>query len=161
MSLEQLESMHTWDVSNIENMQTWINFLEKYNVFFSAPLDLDFLMLEKFGNKYKLSLENTEGPRIEKIGKIIDIEKIEPHSDEYKERIAKDVSNSLKDCGGDGSTYTFQQQQLMVWYNYFFLNRGKPSTHLLALSKTEDAELAANIPDIIGKIIDVAKDILG
>lgn len=41
----------------------------------------------------------------------------------------------------------------MVWYNYFFLNRGKPSTHYLALSKIDDKELMDNAPDVLKRMI--------
>ena len=45
----------------------------------------------------------------------------------------KETKETLKEEGGDGHTYTFNQQKLMIWYKYLFLSRGKPSTHLAAL----------------------------
>lgn len=41
----------------------WLQFLETYNVFFSSPLDLDFLLLEAFQNQYKTATTGT-GPVI-------------------------------------------------------------------------------------------------
>ena len=46
MSDDDLGCMHDWSVLSTENMQAWMNRLEEYQVFFSAPLDIDFLMLE-------------------------------------------------------------------------------------------------------------------
>ena len=102
MTDTELERMNEWDVHKEKSMQLWIKYLENFNVFFSAPLDIDFLMLENFGEKYKGLLEEKEGPRlmIEKEGKkeqkkIIDIEGIEEKPDEYEERIQEDIRNTL------------------------------------------------------------------
>lgn len=166
---KQLEGMNDWNVKNTTVMKSWIDFLEKYNVFFSAPLDIDFVMLEKYGEEYKETLDDSEGPRLtiqDSDGKkclknIIDIEESQPNSAEYKGRIEKDIRNTLKECGGDGSTYSDDQKRLMIWYNYFFLNRGKPSTHILAFSKIDEFDLLLNTPEVIDKIIEATKKLLG
>lgn len=165
MTDAELEKMNEWDVHKEESMQLWIKHLENFNVFFSAPLDIDFLMLENFGEEYKGLLEEKEGPRlmIEQNGKkeqkkIIDIEGIdEEKPDEYEKRIQEDIRNTLKKEGGDGSTYNEEQKKLMVWYNYFFLNRGKPSTHILALSKMDELD---NIPSEFERLIRTAEKLL-
>ena len=136
----EFEGMAGWNVSAITAMQTWIAWLEKYNVFFSAPLDIDFMMLEQMGDTYKATLDTREGPCIDiaQSGKKERITKIENDGEihsEYETRILKDIKNTLKEEGGDGHTYSPEQQKLMVWYTYFFLNRGKPSTHIAALSQ--------------------------
>jgi hypothetical protein len=48
----------------------------------------------------------------------------------------------------------------MLWYNYFFLNRGKPTTHISVLSSMSDEELKKNTPEVISKIIEKTKMIL-
>ena len=167
MTDAELEKMNEWDVHKEEAMQSWIKYLEYFNVFFSAPLDIDFLMLENFGKNYKELLEENEGPRlmVEKEGKkeqkkIIDIEGIKEKPDEYEERIQEDIRNTLKKEGGNGSTYNEEQKKLMVWYNYFFLNRGKPSTHILALSKIDEFDLLSNMPAEIERLIRAAERLL-
>lgn len=165
---ERLENMSNWDVRATECMQSWIEFLENYNVFFSAPLDIDFLMLETYGEEYKSILEDSEGPQlIIKEGdgkkytkKIVDIEESQSYVAEYESRIERDVRNTLKECGGDGSTYSDEQKKLMVWYNYFFLNRGKPSTHILAFSKIDEFDLFLSTPEVMNKIIETAKKLM-
>lgn len=57
----------------------------------------------------------------------------ETATDDFNKRIEESVRAALKECGGDGSTYTPEQRQLMVWYTYFFLQRGKPPTHIEAI----------------------------
>lgn len=164
---EQLDGMSEWDVSDVASMQTWLNWLEQYNVFFSAPLDIDFMLLEQMESEYKMSLDTTEGPRLEVIEdeekKRILIQTIEgtgAYRTEYETRIKKDIKSTLKEEGGDGSTYSAEQQKLMVWYTYFFLNRGKPSTHITVLSQLSDEAIKDNIPPVLKRLIEAAERII-
>lgn len=164
---EELDEMSDWDVNNIEIMQDWMDLLEKYNVFFSTPLDIDFLMLEKFCMAYKGILEENEGPRVSveiegkrEQKKIIEIEVLNEKPNEYQKRVEEDVRNTLKKEGGDGSTYTAKQKELMIWYNYFFLNRGKPSTHILGLSKIDETNLFLDMPPVFERLIKAAEELL-
>ena len=141
--------------------------LEQYNVFFSAPLDIDFMMLEQMESEYKKSLDTTEGPRLEVIEdeekKRILIQTIEgtgAYCTEHETRIKKDIKSTLKEEGGDGSTYSAEQQKLMVWYTYFFLNRGKPSTHIVVLSRLSDEAIKDNIPPVLKRLMETADRIL-
>lgn len=45
-------------------------------------------------------------------------------------------------------------------YTYFFLNRGKPSTHIAALSQLSDEELKENVPPVLQRLIETADHIL-
>lgn len=160
MKDEALNDMHTWSLEKDDKaLLSWIDFLEKYDIYFSAPLDLDFMMLESFGDSYKSILSKREGPYIkataegEENKKIVDIECDDPTDKDYLKRIRNDVQNTLKENGGDGITYSQEQQQLMVWYNYFFLNRGKPSTHFLALSKMNSEMLKDSAPDVLKRLV--------
>lgn len=160
MTDEQLNQMHDYDINATESMQSWINRLEQFDVFFSAPLDIDFLMLEHFGEEYKQSISETEGPRISinteagnKTVFIKDIESTGFECPEYTYRTGSDVRRSLKECGGNGSTYSLEQKQLMIWYNYFFLNRGKPSTHFSVLASIEKEQLKRKMPPVFARLI--------
>lgn len=103
-------------------MEGWIAMLEKYDVYFSSPLDIDFAMLTKFKEKYIATLSSGEGPLIKGYGKIQNPEIPDGSGDEYQEllnkRIASDVHATLKDEGGDGSTYSDGEKELMIWYNF-------------------------------------------
>ena len=167
MTDEELDGMLEWDISDTKLMQTWLDRLEKYNVFFSAPLDIDFMMLEQLELEYKESLDSTEGPRLEVIeGEekkrilIQTIERTDDYRTEYAERIKKDVESTLKAGGGDGSTYSAKQQELMVWYTYFFLNRGKPFTHIAVMSQLDDMIVKDNIPPVLNRLIEATERIL-
>ncbi len=164
MTDEELEGMLGWNVKDADALQSWIDYLEIYSVFFSSPLDIDFLMLEHYGEVYKEILGEKEGPRLMvNIGGkrqqkyIKSIETLGESYPEYEKRIIEDVQHALKEFGEEGITYTEEQKKLMVWYTYFFLNRGKPSTHIEALSKIEDKSLIASMPTVFSKIIAVAE----
>lgn len=168
MTDEELDDMLDWDITDTENLQSWIDFLEHYNVFFTTPLDIDFLMLENYSQTYKDILGEKEGPRLmisvngqcnQKFVK--EIEEIGSLYSEYEKRVEDDVKHTLKKCGGDGNTYSDEQKQLMVWYNYFFLNRGKPSTHIEALSALSNEQLVSTMPNVFTKVISAAEEILG
>ncbi len=162
LSQENLNNMQNWEISE-KLMNPWIKYLENFSIFFSSPLDIDFLMLEKYENFYKNILEKNEGPEI-KIGehykKIKDLKKEEESSSEFQDRISKDIRNALKEKGGNGETYSEAQKELMIWYNYFFLNRGKPITHMLMLSSISDEALKASVPDVFTRMLDKAKSML-
>lgn len=167
MTDAELEKMNEWDVHKEEAMQSWMEHLENFNVFFSAPLDIDFLMLENFGEHYKELLEEKEGPRLmvglqgkKEQKKISEIENFQEKSVEYEERINMDIRNTLKKEGGDGSTYNEEQKRLMIWYNYFFLNRGKPSTHILAFSKMNNFDLFRGMPAVFVRMFDAVERLL-
>lgn len=167
MSAEAFEAMNNWDFSDSPLLDSWLNYLEKYHVFFSAPLDIDFLMLEHYTDIYKGLIGNNEGPYImvEENGEkhrrtIRDIEEAGTNCPEYKERVENDIRHALKEHGGDGITYTEEQQKLMVWYTYFFLNRGKPSTHIEALSKIDDNTLTETMPSTFERLFADAENLL-
>ncbi|MCP3026648.1 AAA family ATPase [Halobacillus sp. A5] len=135
---QALANMHNWDVNTTENMQAWMKRLENYEVFFSSPLDIDFVMLEGFLEEYKKTIPKAGGPRGIEEGK---------HTPNYKEKLEKSIRATLKQNGGNGETFTEPQRDLMIWYNYFFLGRGKPSTHIEAMEHIEEDNLREKIPE--------------
>lgn len=167
LSDQELDGMHDWDVTNSYSLQSWINYLEQYNVFFSSPLDIDFLMLKHYGEVYKSLLGEKEGPRLminekgENQQKYIkDIEILPTPCPEYVKRINDDVRHTLKECGGDGKTYSEDEKRLMVWYTYFFLNRGKPATHIEAFLKITNKIQTLGMPDVFIRMIAAAEKAL-
>lgn len=150
--LEQIEKLKGYK-DKIVN--PWIRLLEDNNVYFSYPLDLDFMLLEKYYKEYIDSLDKNEGPRL-KINnvtkKIADLSDEDYSSREYQERLTSDIHVTLKQNGGDGRTYSMAQKQLMIWYNYFFLSKSKPVTHMRALEKLDFSKL--QLPEPLERLID-------
>lgn len=168
LSDNQLDNMHTLKLSTasaMKNLEAWMSRLEKYNVYFSNPLDIDFVMIEQFLKYYLMTLNDGEGPLIkvsedEKQKRIHKLSEDEKKLEVYKKRIEESVKKTLKENGGSGETYSDRQKELMIWYNYFFLTRGKPVTHLQALNYIEDEKLNECIPAVIKRLSEKAKSII-
>ena len=91
---------------------------------------------------------------------IKDIEILPTPCPEYVKRINDDVRHTLKECGGDGKTYSEEEKRLMVWYTYFFLNRGKPATHIEAFLKITNKIQTLGMPDVFIRMIAAAEKAL-
>ncbi|AJS58269.1 ATP-dependent nuclease [Paenibacillus sp. IHBB 10380] len=122
---------------------------DKYNVFYSAPLDLDFLMLETFPDAYKKTVPR--GPSIP--SRADDLQN-------YNKKIKGGIIAALKNEKSTGYTYTEKQHELMVWYNTLFLGRSKPSTHIEALLKIDDDDLLIFMPEVFTKLVERVKELL-
>lgn len=141
---------------DVKRMNAWLRFFEKrFSVYFSAPLDLDFAMLEAFSDAYKSLAPKNGGPRLPNPD--------EPnYRDEVKQRmkqvLAADLSKSTVELG---STYTSAQQELFAWYKYLFVDGAKkPTNHMLALSKIEPSDLAANAPHVLKELVKRAQALI-
>lgn len=134
-------------------LERCIPLLEKQGVFFAFPLDMDFMMLSAFTDAYLSTKDDRggSGPRIPDPDK---------KPEEYKTKIADSVKVVLKSDDAVGNQYTEGEKALMIWYKYLFLERGKPSTHLLALSKLEDNIFRDNIPATISNLLKHVSKIL-
>ncbi|HFI0065730.1 TPA: ATP-dependent endonuclease [Streptococcus suis] len=154
----------------LKPLSSWINHLEKFNVFFSAPLDIDFLMLQYYKDYYLGTLSTNEGPVVSYTDENNDKKKIRltkmDRTNDYqligfKNRISEAIQATLKDKSGPGDSFTDEEKELMIWYQYFFLGRGKPTTHMQFLSSISDDELKRNLPPVFEKIVRRAEELLG
>src|SRR5690606_25442248 len=110
LSDERLDGMHTWEIEKDDKtLKSWIRLLEGYNIFYSNPLDLDFLMLTHYPEFYKRAIPENGGPRIPDKGK---------KPKEFDEKINGAIQATLKSEKATGETYSEDEKELMVWYNY-------------------------------------------
>lgn len=153
LSDEAFEKMHTWGHTDnkLDSLMGRVTFLKKYNIFYSSPLDLDFLMLEHYPEIYKKAIPKNGGPRIPEKDK-------EP--DKFAAKVTNAVAATLKSEDAKGETYTEEQKELMIWYNYHFLGRGKPVTHMNALSLMDDEKIKEKTPPVLMEIFDKIDKIL-
>ncbi len=103
--------------------------LRELGVFFSAPLDLDMLMLCHYRDAYTKLDEGAHGPQ------------------------DSDATQAVLGVGGTvrGKKYWApsdaeelkKRQSDLGWYRYLFTNRSKPATHLSALSRMNDGDLSS------------------
>jgi hypothetical protein len=101
----------------------WIEHLRRFNVYFAAPLDLDYSMLCAFPAAYRVTEPGRTGP-----------------SGQGDPRDAVLGEHHL------GHLYATAADTDLRWYRYLFLGRGKPSTHVRVLSAMAPADMAANAP---------------
>jgi putative ATP-dependent endonuclease of OLD family len=121
-----------------ELVNGWWQFFEQHGVFFSAPLDLDMLMLSSYPNAYKVIPAGGKGPQ------------------------ASEDDAAKRALGADGfGTAAFggkPEKALFPWYNYLFLgDRGKPAVHLAALARLDDAALEKGCPPLLRRLIERAQ----
>lgn len=143
MSDESLKEMNKCELGDLKSLLLWIDRLKSFGVYYSSPLDLDFLMLTYYPEFYKKIIPKGGGPRI-------------PDKDEEPEEFVKKVNSavqaSLKSENATGETYSDEDKELMIWYNYLFLGRGKPTTHIQALSLMSNEDIRANLPPVFADI---------
>lgn len=152
LSDERLNEMHTWELKgSIDKLYTWINRLKEFDIFYSSPLDLDFLMLTHYPDFYKSAIPKGGGPQI-------------PDKEENNEGFIKKLNTAiqatLKSENATAETYSEEEKELMIWYNYHFLGRGKPTTHIQTLASMADKEIKDNIPPVFSEIFERSSIIL-
>jgi len=148
LSDEELEEMHTWG-ENQDDELGWINFLKDYNVYFSYPYDLDWLMLNKFFDDYKIFVPKNGGPRLPK-----------DDDPEHDNKVKSAIASVLKKEEKDIDINEFDDFEKFFWYRYLFLGRGKPLSHNYVLSKMEDDKLRDNSPEALNEIIETVRGLL-
>lgn len=120
----------------------WLNALREEGIFFSFPLDIDFAMLRAFPEAYRHPNPGGRGPR--------------GGADTIREK----KSVTLK-TGGDPHLYDDDYDNEFKWYPYLFLSRSKPETHIAALGRIEDDDLAEDAPAELKALIEHVKQALG
>ena len=114
--------------------------LRTHGVFFAGPLDLDHAMLFNFPAAYTALEPGERGP----------------------DRKSDPTTAVIGDEGTDPDFWAEPERlELLRWYRYLFLSRSKPSTHLLALARITDTELAASAPKVLTALVQQVRDGIG
>ena len=120
----------------------WLKALGEEGVFFSFPLDIDFAMLSAFPDAYHHPNPGGRGPR--------------GGTDAIRNKKAVTLKTD-----GHPALYNDDYSDEFRWYPYLFLNRSKPETHIAALARIEDDDLAENAPPQLKALIEHVKEALG
>lgn len=120
---------------NFDQLKAWLHHLEKWDIYFSAPLDLDLLLLRHYKSAYTDHLED---------GKTGPSSKGDPRN-----AVLGDPEDRPEVDFFDSEV----QVDLLRWYRYLFLSNSKPSTHLRAMSFMSKEELAKP-PSRISRLLD-------
>jgi hypothetical protein len=142
---EGLASMHNNDDRDTAGIEAWCRKLRSYDIFFSEPLDLDFMMLKAFPAAYQSTVADNAGPD--------DFENGHP----TEERVRKAVTAVLGKEGGDGSSYSRDELELFPWYTYLFYGRGKPTTHTLGWLRITELQDSLQLPEPIQALMNRVK----
>ncbi|MEY0976360.1 ATP-dependent endonuclease [Providencia rettgeri] len=115
--------------------------LEKCNVYFSSPLDIDYAMIEAFPDIFceKDEVYGERGPQSTK-------KKEDEDEDEEQYELIKAVLKK----GNSGIRYEFSADHLkyFLWYRYRFLsNKSKPASHIRMFSKIEEKYTSEEIKE--------------
>ncbi|CAN5286757.1 AAA family ATPase [soil metagenome] len=140
--IQGFDGLDDIDDLSLDHITIWMNHLEKWGVFFSAPLDLDFALLAKFKKAYTTHLDpGATGPK--KTG-------------DPRDRVLGEKGIRPDVAAWDDTKW----DELLFWYRYLFLGQGKPSTHMRALTTLKRSELLEP-PKRLGRLLDCIADAIG
>lgn len=130
---DDIGGIPTWNSKQglLINDDDWIEYLEDRGVFFSSPLDLDFMMIEAFAEVYRVD----------------EAERAQPDDTMLKAVLGKNHDIV-------GGQYTDEQLELFDAYHRRFKLGSKPSWHIRAMAELDDAELAADMPSVMTRLFD-------
>ena len=117
-------------INDVQLFDSWMAGLRRFNLFFSAPLDLDYALLKAFPVAYRVIEPGRQGP-----------------SSQGDPRVAVLGENGL------GHLYEPSSDADLRWYRYLFLGRGKPGTHIRVLSGVASEDLAAAAPEALRALL--------
>ena len=139
-----IEPNEVVDVENqafLDENNDWLTALREEGIFFSSPLDIDFAMLHAFPAAYRHPNPGSRGPRGD------------------ANAIRDKKSTTLK-TGGDPDVYDDDYDDVFKWYPYLFLSRSKPETHIAALARIDEDELAEDAPTELKALVEHVKQAL-
>jgi hypothetical protein len=155
LSEENLENMHLRrnGPADMLELREWLAHLESFDLYYSTKLDLDFLLLKTYPEYYtsREMVPAGGGPRIP----------APDPAERYQAYIEKAVVATLKQEEYPEGIYPEGDRALMAWYNYHFLGRGKPVTHIQALASIPDTIFRERLPAVFNRIFDRIRVKLG
>lgn len=142
IDLEDVDDIEDSDLLNEGEDNDWLKALREEGVFFSFPLDIDFAMLTAFPEAYQHPNPGGRGPR--------------GSADAIREKKAVTLKT-----GGNPDLYDDDHDDQFKWYPYLFLNRSKPETHIAALARIDQDDLAEDAPAELKALVEYVKEALG
>lgn len=129
----EIDAIPAWDSdeSVIVDDQGWVSRLEKFGVFFSIPLDLDFMMITSYPTAYQIDNDDLE----------------EPDADTLKAVLGK--RHDIID-----DQYSEDQASYFDIYHTKFKVGSKPTQHIQAMANIDDNGLLDNIPAVLDRMFD-------
>ena len=117
---------------SILKYKNYLDELEKREIFYSCPMDLDFSMLKAFPNKFKIKNNDTLPSQ-------------------------SLVESVLGESHHNPEQYTEEERKLFASYHKLFKLGSKPVNHIQALADLTDEELLKNMPESLSRLADAVK----
>ncbi|MGY0390568.1 ATP-dependent nuclease [Nocardioides sp. WG-D5] len=143
-STEQIEKVPAWD--DVERFRDHAlrdkvtTYMEKANIFFSYPLDLDYAMIRAFPTAYKLADGDLE----------------EPDNNVLASVLGKSVIEQGEPVAARVAQYTDEERTYFATYHELFKLGSKPVKHLEALTTISDANLREHAPTSLRRLAEAA-----
>lgn len=140
ITVGQVEAIPAWDGNKgfaIDDLG-WTERLEDFDVFFSAPLDLDFMMMEAYPEAYEVEDED-----------------LGEEDDEEAQKLVLGKSHDIVE-----DQYSVEQQKLFDAYHSKFQLGSKPTWHLRAMSALSDEEFLDDLPPVFERLFDRIETLL-
>lgn len=133
---EEVDGIPKWngDQNLLFNDGGWISRLEQHRVFFSGPLDLDFMMMEAYPKAYEVEDEDVK----------------EPDAITLKAVLGK--SHHAVE-----GRYSYEQRALFDSYHAKFKLVSKPTWHIRAMASMKDRQLLNKLPRVLNRMFDLIK----
>ncbi|TBA06367.1 ATP-dependent nuclease [Rhizobium ruizarguesonis] len=126
-----------------ETYLTWVQWLRRRNIFYSAPVDLDMMMLQAFPEAYQA--ETPYNPNAAP-GEVARLE-----TSVFKKGAGRTEIQAV------GLVITNEQLHA---YDELFKSSSKPGSHLLAFTKLTPAKINAGCPEPLRALVTRAKEML-
>lgn len=137
LTQEEIDDIPKWNSNDgimLDNLG-WIARLEALGVYFSTPLDLDFMMMTNYRAAYRVKDGDLE----------------EPDEDTIKAVLGK--SHDVL----EGQYSDEQQSYFDAYYRRFKLD-SKPTSHIRAMAKLDDEKLMEDMPDVLDRMFDAVEE---
>lgn len=126
---------------NSTNYDLWVNWLREKNIFYSAPLDLDMMMLDAFPDAYTSDIAYDATADKAKISTVV----------------FGDSGGGETELNAAGRTITDEQK---YYYKSLFKSTSKPGSHLQAFGKLTKEELSSGCPEPLKALIEKASQLI-
>lgn len=130
-------SIPAWNSTVVSDDEGWLVRLEGHDVFFSAPLDLDFMMMTAFSDQYDIAEGDLETPD------------------------ATTITQVLGKSHGNTHDYDAAELSYFDAYHSKFQLGSKPSSHIEAMASLTDEQLRDGMPDVLDRLLERVRIMLG
>ncbi|MEN9491397.1 MAG: hypothetical protein RJA63_1846 [Pseudomonadota bacterium] len=133
---KEIDDIPKWNSDDgvIVDDKGWLDRLEALGVYFSAPLDLDFMMMTQYPAAYDVEVDDLE----------------EPDEDTIKAVLGK--SHDVL-----GNQYTDEEQSYFDSYHQRFKLDSKPTSHIRAMVNLDDEALIEDMPYVLDRMFDAVE----